>query len=364
MSRVQKVGEPDPPLSRQGFDPDTYVSALVRQSNVVEPVQTTDCAASYVSCSQDHKVFDVSICPHNTSQYSYICTRPDPRICEIKNGEEVLMGMDATAEWDSGRAANDLVVRCKYPITEFLVKEVEIDGKLQADYDLSAQKIRFFNDQYATGDFGNENINSMSNTLFPVMCFSQTTTCPFDYTNIDTEHPSGQQMDRCSNVNSTSDLGGMCATWYKSSYSPAMESRIARYAEEHKGLNNDDLRCVNRHESPEYNQLAQSLGVSFNPGCYWAACVPGSPQLKPSEHILHPTCAENVCLSVVNILNNSDSYTNTTYNIVQNTTCGAVAATDVELAEFDSSAFLNSLILAIVICGLALIVFLICVIIV
>lgn len=335
------------------FGDDQQVSVLVRQTKKVGDSAGSGTCKSGSDwskfCSENQKYWSMQPCPADPLAYSAVCTDPDGALCEIKDSAtgEIFTG---DASWEPNRSATDLTVRCTYPATFFLAQD-------EASVDVATPKIRAFMNQFVTGEFATENQNSIQDSLFPNLCFSTGCQCRFDPTNVSTEHPAGKQLCSCSTIHATTELGGMCNTWYKSTYGPAMENYVQRYAEQNPSLADNDLRCANRHQDLAYRQLVDSIGVATSPGCYWNACTPDAPQLKPSQFIMTPECPQSVCASIMSVINYGDS-SGSSYNVQQNVSCSSVEA--YEQATFDSKAFLNSLILSIVIAGFALIIFLIC----
>jgi hypothetical protein len=288
-------------------------------------------------------------CPGEPNGYVVSCTEADPDLCVLRSADGVRI-MDGTPSWDPGRTATDLVVRCSFASEKF----VEHAGEA---FEEAGPLVRALMAQYGTGEFATTNQLNIQDQLFPNLCFSQSCECRFDPTNVTPDMPAGQQMDICSIINSTTELGAMCNVWYKTQFGPAMENHIASYASDYTTLRNDDLRCANRHLSPDYQKLVGSIGVAISPGCYWNSCTSDAPQLKPTEAIMRPSCAETVCANIASIINNGDS-SGSTYSITQQTSCNSTDQT--VQATFDDKAFLNSLTLAIIIAGLSLVLFLVC----
>jgi hypothetical protein len=301
---------------------DGVVKAIARQYTKTD-VPSQQCTTNMNACGADNRVWQVGSCIENNvlnpEKVSLECTGIQPTICEIDRAE-----IQGESEWYSQSLITQPLVQCTFKVSDFY-KCVDSSGAAapcglgtEIDTEGSYSAIRSYIDKYGTGEFAEQNMRELYNNVFPEVCFKKTDVCRVDGSLVDEDGiPISSNMDHCSTVNSSTDLGAICFDWYKTYYSPAMERRVVNYCDK-EGTDNSgfpvfptdpdwstvsqDCLCSLRLSNPTYVQIRQATGVVYPDACWFTPCIPDSVQLKPDITMFNPSCPTTVCQNIINVI--------------------------------------------------------------
>jgi len=279
------------------------------------------------------KIHNVTFCNTLGNEISQIieCTTIQQELCDKVNG------LRTTAQWADNTMSMDLLVTCPFKV-EDMIKTCQQTGGcggaetfeiihtengvsqltdyIAIDENATYEIIRQYLNTYGENEFQANNIQSLQNNLFPIICFQPTTVCR-------NNSSTGKPMERCSMIYSSSELGGLCFDWYMSDYSGLMAQRVDVYCSAFTGSDiqwwednngerdpmadfiSQDCECVNRFSNPTYQIIREASNVVFNDACWYKPCIPDFNQLKPEINMFSPTCPTTICAQIVNIVNSS-----------------------------------------------------------
>jgi hypothetical protein len=165
----------------------------------------------------------------------------------------------------------------------------------------------------------------------------------------------------------------MCFDWYKTKYSPAIESMVWSYCDrfgkyDDKGVRiipvpydpnpasgappldkhwadvSQDCLCTLRNQTKEYRDLREFMGVVYQDACWYTPCTPDSVQLKSDVLMFNPACPTTICQNIVNIIDTKDlgddsSGNEINYYIQQSVNCAPSGSTTSELTKMNTDKF-------------------------
>jgi hypothetical protein len=193
-----------------------------------------------------------------------VCVPPDRKECDVGLNDGLI---DPLSGVDWQVKAPNLV--CKYDIDEMNSINVIDNYK------------RLFGD--------NDNYKLMMERL----CGGEATLCALDPL-------SGKPFEKCSNINSTTQVGDECRLFYNTQTAEIKDTIVQNYCVKHP--NNPDCKCVERATDPNYRNVKPH--IPFNDGCWYPACAT-APYLK-TQDVKNATCPSDVCQIVFDNLNNNN----------------------------------------------------------
>jgi len=312
------------------FDPELPVTSTSVQYKLIgDGVSLQNCTSDSNACNPG-RIWETESCFEGTlnpSQFKVICTEIDRTVCEVPLYDGVFTGKPS---WNNSSYTDQAIVDCQFKAKDFLVCQDGTDtcfnGESEVDVDVSYEKIQAWIEKYGNNSYGAQNIQSLNDNVLSWACFLPVENqCRIDSINVD---PSGvpltSPMKRCSMINSATQLGALCNDWYKTYYGPAMEVRVSDYCcrygtnskgqpvfpenpEWNDGTISQDCTCVLRWGNETYVDLRKYLGVAYNDACWFKPCLPDSPQLKPDQTMLNPTCPTQICQNIINTVTNVEN---------------------------------------------------------
>ena len=331
---------------------DGLVKAIARQYTKTD-APSKPCTNNIYTCGANNRVWQVGACVDTDNilypdKVSLECTGIEPIICEIDRGE-----IQGDSEWYSQSLITQPLVQCTFKVSDFY-KCVDPNGQsapcglgTEIDTDGSYSAIRSYIDKYGVGEFAEQNMRELYNNVFTEVCFKKTDVCRVDGSLSDQSGiPTSSNMDHCSTINSSTELGATCFDWYKTYYSPAMERRVVNYCEKEGTDNNgfpvlpgdpawenvsQDCLCSLRLSNPSYVDIRQSTGVVYPDACWFTPCIPDSVQLKPDITMFNPSCPTTVCQNILNVISSGTSLSGEVNQYINCSPSGTTSQLDAEL---------------------------------
>jgi hypothetical protein len=219
-------------------------------------------------CNKTEQVEDwqggLETCCGNLCPQRRVCVPPDVTECAIGVNDQGLDPFDSVT-WN-GRAPN---LACKY----------------KADLMTSSNVIENYRNRFGRDDNWK--------LMMEKFCATETNTCTIDPL-------TGRPFDKCSNINSISDVGDQCRLFYNAESDNVKDTIVQNYCAKHG--TNADCKCIDRALDPKYRAVKPH--IPFNDGCWYPACAT-SAYLR-TQDLVGPTCPSNVCQIVFDNLNNNN----------------------------------------------------------
>lgn len=348
-------------------------------TNTISACDTLNSTPSVVNCTVSNnkqRTWEVGPCISTTvidpSAYTLQCTSIQNDLCSLTWNDAA--GNPVTKQgcpsWAQNTYDTEPIVSCTFKYSDFLTCKGTAQTCEEENSIISVAAINAYTRKYgAGGDFSEQNMDSLYNNLLPAACFTPTTEdCKTDsYVIKDGEEINYHigPMQKCSMLNTTTELGSLCYDWYKSNYSPAMERLVGDYCETNGVTFNasgevimptpyfetgswskvsQDCLCVLRSNDKTYQEARSALGIVYADACWYKPCVPDTVQLKPDITMFDPSCPSYICSNIVNIVDKSNENEDTVinYNVQASINCGP-APTLASTSTFDADKFKSSI---------------------